>query len=108
MKRCNTSHYVAGMDYRPQSNFRIRWQADQVDPRSGPNDPPLVFEIIDDDIEEEPFEFFEIDLSLNPSGNGRNGFFFPDAVGRVTIVDDDARKFIAHYIMMSQHWSSWL
>ena len=84
------------MDYQPQSNFRIRWQADQVDPRSGSNDPPLVFEIIDDDIEEDPFEYFEIDLSLNPTGSGRNGFFFPSAVGRVTIVDDDARKFIPH------------
>ena len=51
-----------------------------------------MFEIIDDDIEEDPFEFFEIDLSLNRAGNRRNGFFFPDAIGRVTIVDDDARK----------------
>ena len=81
---------VAGSDYQAQSNFRIRWQADQVNQRTGANDPPLVFEIIDDDIGEDPFEFFEIDLSLNPTGNGRNGFFFPNAVGHITIVDDDA------------------
>ena len=71
----------------PQSNFRIRWQADQVDPRSGPNDPPLEFTIIDDDIEEKLFRHFETDLSLNSTGDGRNGFFFPDAIGRVTIVE---------------------
>ena len=51
-----------------------------------------MFDIIDDVIEEDPFEYFEIDLSLNPTGGGRNGFFFPDAIGRVTIVDNDARK----------------
>ena len=79
------------MDYQPQSNFRIRWLADQVDPRSGAKDPPLELVIIDDDIEEEP-EHFEIDLSLNHRGSGRNGFFYPNTVARVTIVDDDARK----------------
>ena len=92
---------IRDRDYVPQSNFRIRWQADQVDPRSGPNDPPLEFVIIDDDIYGEPSKYFEIDLSLNPTGNGRNGFFFPNAVGRVTIIDTyDPGKFIACYNMI--------
>ena len=49
---------------------------------------------MDDDIPEDREEYFEIDLILNPTGNARNGFFFPDAIGRVTILDDDIRKFI--------------
>ena len=81
-----------------QSNFRIRWLANQVDPRYITNpansDPVFEFEIIDDETPEDPREYFEIDLSLNPSGNGRNGFFFPDAIGRVTILDDDIREFM--------------
>ena len=52
-------------------------------------------EIIDDEIPEPPGrEYFEIDLSFNPTGNGRNGYFFPNAVGRVTIIDDDVRKYL--------------
>ena len=86
---------AAGVDYMSLSNFRIRWQADQVDPRYIPNstgaDPAFVVTIIDDDIPEPPEgEYFEIVLTLNP-GNNRNGFFYPRAVGRVTIVDDDTR-----------------
>ena len=49
---------------------------------------------MDDDIPEDRVEYFEIDLVLNAQGNGRNGYFFPDAIGRVTILDDDIRKFI--------------
>ena len=84
------------MDYMPLSNFRIRWRADQVDPRYVPNptgsDLAFVVDIIDDDVAEPPGrEYFEIDLILNPGGNG-NGFFYPRAVGRVTIIDDDTRK----------------
>ena len=52
------------------------------------------FTIIDDDIPEDRLEYFEIDLVLNTQGNGRNGYFFPDAIGRVTIRDNDIRKFI--------------
>ena len=82
----------------PLSNFRIRWRADQVDPRYVPNptDPDPTFEvtIINDNVPEPPGrEYFEIDLILNPGGNG-NGFFYPRAVGRVTIIDDDIRKFL--------------
>ena len=93
---------TVGVDYErlpsraDGDGFRIRWQADQVDPRyvSNPtnNDPVFQINIIDDDIPEPGREYFEIDLSLNPSGNNRNGFFYPRAVGRVTIIDDDARK----------------
>ena len=89
---------AAGSDYVARSNFRIRWQANRVDPRYVPTpttqDPAFEFTIMDDDIPEDPREYFEIDLSLNPSGNGRNGFFFPDAIGRVTILDDDIREFM--------------
>ena len=90
---------AAGVDYMPLSNFRIRWQADQVEPRyiTNPtaNDPTFEVIIIDDDILEPPGrEYFEIDLTLNPTGNDRNGFFFPSAVGRVTIIDDDICKFL--------------
>ena len=79
--------------------FRIRWLPNQVDPRyvqtPTNNDPVFQITIIDDDIPEPPGrEYFEIDLTLNPTGNNRNGFFFPSAVGRVTIIDDDTRKFL--------------
>ena len=81
------------------SNFQIRWLANQVDPQYIPTptflDPVFQVTIIDDDIPEPPGrEYFEIDLILNPTGNNRNGFFFPRAVGRVTIIDDDTRKFL--------------
>ena len=98
-----------GQDYRRLADqnaanpgFRVRWEADESEPRyiTNPNvnrDPIFEVEIIDDDIPElEPpgGEYFEIDLSLNPTGNGRNGYFFPNAVGRVTIVDNDGRKYL--------------
>ena len=95
-----------GVDYRrlPDQNaanpgFRVRWEADESEPRfiTNPNamrDPIFEVEIIDDEDPELPGrEYFEIDLSLNPGGN-RNGFFFPNAVGRVTIIDDDIRKYL--------------
>ena len=85
--------YVAGTDYVAKTNFHIRWQANQVDPRYVPmptaSDPLFMFTIIDDNITESREEYFEIDLSLNPMGSGRNGLFFPTAVGRVTILDDE-------------------
>ena len=81
-----------------QSDFRIRWQANQVDPRyilnSTDADPVFQFSIIDDNDPENRTEYFEIELALNPNGDGRNGVFFPNAVGRVTIIDDDIRKFV--------------
>ena len=84
------------MDYMPLSDFQIRWLRDAVDPRYIPtptaNDPVFQITILDDDIAE-PREYFEIDLTLNVVNN-RNGFFFPRAVGRVTIIDDDSRKFL--------------
>ncbi len=87
---------TVGVDYMPVNNLRIRWRADQVDPRYIPtptrNDPVFEVTIIDNNIQELT-EYFEIDLTLNPTGNNRNGFFFPRAVGRVTIIDDDNRKF---------------
>ena len=87
---------AAGSDYKLLSNFRIRWLPDMIDPRYVPNstdmDPLFEFTILDDDIPEDRAEYFEIDLTLNPTGSNRNGFFFPDAVGRVTIFDDDIRK----------------
>ena len=78
------------------NGFRIRWSADQVDPRYIPtptnNDPAFEITIIDDSIPESLREYFEIDLTLNPTGGSRNGFFYPRAVGRVTIIDDDIGK----------------
>ena len=89
---------IAFQDYMPLSNFRIRWRTNEVDPRfvtsPSANDPALEFVIIDNHIPEQT-EYFEIDLIPNPGGNG-NGFFFPSAVGRVTIIDDDSRKFSGH------------
>ena len=90
---------AAGVDYMPLSNFRIRWLSDQVDPRYIPNptsvDPAFEVTIIDDNIPEPPGrEYFEIDLTFNPTGNNRNGFFYPRAVGRVTIIDNDFCKFL--------------
>ena len=78
-----------------QSDFRIRWRTGESSPRfitaPSSNDPVFQFTIIDDDIPEDRVEYFEIDLVLNPQGNGRNGYFFPDAIGRVTILDNDIR-----------------
>ena len=51
-------------------------------------DPVFNFEIIDDEIGEEREEYFEIVLEAT-----RNAVFFPYAVGRVTILDDDIRKY---------------
>ena len=89
---------AAGEDYIALSDFRIRWQTNQVNPRYIPTptdlDPAFEVTIINDDTPEPP-EYFEIDLTLNPTGSNRNGFFFPRAVGRVTIIDDDTRKFSA-------------
>ena len=77
------------------SDFRIRWQANQVDPRYIPDptdrDPVFQVHITDDDIREDR-EYFEIVLSFSDAGSGRNGIFYPSAVGRVTIIDDDIRK----------------
>ena len=88
--------YIAGQDYRPLSNFRIRWAADQVYPRylssATFSDPIFQVSLIDDDIPEDQ-EYFEIYLILNPGGNG-NGFFYPTAVSRVTIIDDDTCKLV--------------
>ena len=91
------NHAVAGNDYVALSDFRIRWLADDTDPRyiTKPDtirDPVFQFTIIDDNVEENLMEYFEIDLSLN-HGN-RNGFFYPGAVGRVTIIDDDTCKLL--------------
>ena len=49
---------------------------------------------MDDDFPEDRTEYFEIDLVLHPSGSGRNGYFYPDAIGRVTILDDDILSMI--------------
>ena len=97
-------HFVASSDYMVLSDFRIRWLADQVDPRYIPtpsdNDPVFEVIIIDDAIPEPREEYFEIVLSLNPTDSGRNGFFYPSAVGRVTIIDDDICKLIISIIIM--------
>ena len=97
---------VAGEDYMPlmmpgseSDDFRIRWlEDDVVNPRytrlPSNRDPVFQVTIMDDDIPEPPGrEYFEIDLTLNPMSNG-NGFFYPRAVGRVTIIDDDVRKLL--------------
>ena len=71
--------------------------ADQVDPRYIPtatdDDPVFQVRIVDDGIPE-PAEYFELVLTLNEGSNGRNGIFYPSAVGRVTIIDDDRSKFL--------------
>ena len=93
---------VAGYDYVALSDFQIRWLADQVDPRYIPvptdRDPVFQISIIDDDIPED-LEYFEIQLTLNDHDeNTGNGFFYPYAVGRVTIVDDDICKLLIQCI----------
>ena len=93
MKTITTPVDAAGQDYDAlPSNFRIRWRRDQVNPRYIPtptnNDPVFQVNIIDDSISE-PIEYFEIELIVNPDSQTRNGFFFPSAVGRVTIIDNE-------------------
>ena len=80
----NVTHLfnAADEDYVPLSNFQVRWQSNQIDP-----DPTLEFEILDDDNIEAREKFFEIELSIT-----RNALFYPCAVGRVTIIEDDLRK----------------
>ena len=78
------------------SNFRIRWLENEADPRYVPiptaSDPLFQFTIIDDGIQEDRLEYFEVHLSSNHSGQGGNAIFYPHAVGYVMIVDDDTRK----------------
>ena len=89
---------IDGSDYMAISEFRIRWQEDQVDPRYIPTpssaDPVFQVSIIDDDIPEPFIEYFELVLTLNEGSSGRNGIFYPSAIGRVTIIDDDISKFL--------------
>ena len=93
--------YVQLPDWGDGFGFRIRWRPDQVDPNYiadfDPNlnqDPVFEITIINDSIAEPPGrEYFEIYLGLNPTGDNSNGFFYPCAVGRVTIIDDDLRRF---------------
>ena len=78
---------MAGFDYNPISNRRIRWSPNEVDPRNDTdNDAPFTITIIDDDVEE-PTEYFEVFFRVTTTG-----FAFPDAVARVAILDDDGRK----------------
>lgn len=58
-----------------------------MDPRmDSSNDAPFTITILDDEIEE-PTEYLEIHFTVETTG-----FAFPDAIARVTILDDDARK----------------
>lgn len=79
------------------SDFRIRWEVNQVDPRYIPTptdrDPVFQINITNDNIPEVQ-EYFEIMLTLNEVGSNSNGFFYPSAVGRVTIIDDDICKLL--------------
>ena len=80
--------------------FQIRWRANEVLPRylTSPNperDPVFQFNITDDKIPENVTEYLDIVLTSQ-----RNGVFYPNAVGRVTIVDDD----ICMLLLMYMHY----
>ena len=81
---------VEGGDFIPITNRRIRWTVrpgdDPVNPRIGRNDAPFIVTIVDDNIAE-PTEYFEVHYTVET-----NGIALPDAIARVTILDDDGRK----------------
>jgi len=71
-------------DYVPLTGRRIRWAPNAVDPRTTTaNDAPFNVMIVNDDIAE-PTEYFEVHFTVETTG-----YAFPDAVARVTILDDD-------------------
>ena len=65
----------------------MRFRVNQVTPRTdGPKDTPYVIDIIDDAIVEDT-ETFEIFMEIV-----NFGYAYPNPIGTVTILDDDARK----------------
>ena len=71
-------------DYIAITDRRIRWRPNAVDPRTDSiNDAPFTIVICDDD-ETEPDEYFEVRFIVETTG-----YAFPDAIARVTILDDD-------------------
>ena len=79
---------MVGSDFEELSNFAIRWTANSEQPRyiTSPNNAnqPFTVTILDDDIPE-PTEYFEVHFEVE-----NTGFAFPSAIGRVTILDNDA------------------
>lgn len=80
-----------GSDFTPITERRIRWsvrpQDDRVNPRTDTaNDAPFTISITNDDISE-PTEYLEVHFRV-----ASTGFAFPDAIARVTILDDDGGK----------------
>lgn len=74
-------------DFLAITNRRIRWRPDTVDPRTDTaNDAPFTITIIDDDILEDT-EYLEVHFTVETTG-----FAFPDAIARVTILDNDGGK----------------
>ena len=75
------------LDYIPITDRRVRWtraQVDRVNPRNDtPNDIPFIITIVNDNIAE-PTEYLEVHFTITS-----NGFAFPRAIARVTILDDD-------------------
>ena len=77
-------------DFMPITSRRIRWTVrpgdDPVNPRIGSNDAPFLITIVNDNILE-PTEYFEVHYTVESYG-----IAVPDAIARVTILDDDERK----------------
>ena len=78
---------LAGPDYVPIERQRVRWSSNAVEPRTGANDPPFEITIADDDDEEDIIEYLEVFFTVDTVG-----FASPDAVARITILDNDGRK----------------
>jgi hypothetical protein len=78
-----------GSDFIPIIDRRIRWGIqegvfDRVNPRTDTaNDAPFTITIIDDDVSE-PTEYLEVHFVVVTTG-----FASPNAIARVTILDDD-------------------
>ena len=82
---------IEGSDYRDNVMKQVRFKVNKVTPRTdGPKDTPYVIDIIDDEIEEDT-ETFEIFMEIV-----NFGYAYPNPIGTVTILDDDARKLSYH------------
>ena len=78
---------LAGPDYVAIERQRIRWSSTTVEPRTeANNDRPFEITIVDDDVQED-IEYLEVFFIVDTIGFGS-----PDAVARITILDNDGGK----------------
>ena len=79
---------MATTDFVPVTGTRLRWRRNEVQPLAGGQfSDAFRVQIVDDDVEEST-EYFEVIFTIDSGA----GYAFPNIVGRVTILDNDARE----------------